>query len=125
MDVIKLRDLLNISYLLVLVILVDVSQTQNYPPIILGSSESDRYRYYLSRLDILKKVRDHFQARNVWTSDGKIVVKTGEPNNPKLTTLTTHRELQAMVATPTTPAPTSTPAPDGLRNVNTRRSRLL
>ncbi|KAI5719595.1 hypothetical protein M8J76_012259 [Diaphorina citri] len=78
-----------------------------------------------TRLDILKKARDHFQARNVWTSDGKIVVKTGDPNNPKLTTLTTHRELQAMVATPTTPAPTSTPAPDGLRNVNTRRPRLL
>ncbi|KAI5693145.1 hypothetical protein M8J76_010773 [Diaphorina citri] len=79
-----------------------------------------------TRLDILKKARDHFQARNVWTSDGKIVVKTGDPNNPKLTTLTTHRELQqAMVATPTTPAPTSTPAPDGLRNVNTCRPRLL
>ncbi|KAI5708309.1 hypothetical protein M8J77_020288 [Diaphorina citri] len=80
-----------------------------------------------TRLSILRNARAHFLPPNVWTADGKIIIKTDKSgsndstfsptNTTKLITVTTQRELDTLIAT--SPAPESS-----LRNVNMRRPTI-
>lgn len=55
-----------------------------------------------TRITILKRAREHFHLSRVWTSDGKIVVKVD--GQERLATLSTHRELEALIAAHPSPA---------------------
>ncbi|KAI5713751.1 hypothetical protein M8J76_004791 [Diaphorina citri] len=69
-----------------------------------------------TRLSLMKRARDHFSMSRVWTSDGKVIVKV--EGREHLCTVTTSRELDALIAAH--PAPHTDTRPP-LAHVNTRR----
>uniref|UniRef100_A0A8D9AU62 Uncharacterized protein n=1 Tax=Cacopsylla melanoneura TaxID=428564 RepID=A0A8D9AU62_9HEMI len=50
------------------------------------------------RMEILKTARESFEGRNVWTSDGKIIVKQETGQGTKFVSLTTKLELTDLLA---------------------------
>lgn len=83
-----------------------------------------------SRLALLKRAREHFSAGMVWTSDGKVLIKI--EGQSSLKTVTTTRELDALIASFPTPHPAAghmRPSPhatltiptSSLANVTTKR----